>query len=394
MKTIFVSDIHMGDENSLKRNYPCPNTGQYKYGWLGEASANKFAKFLQHGVLYKEEVNELVILGDLFDVWLCPANCDPPGGTGDILKQFNAIAAAPQNKGIIENLKLIAEKNKLTYVNGNHDMQLTEEIIRSIIPGIKCAKDEIYKIPDQGIWAEHGHHYAFFAARDDQGSHILPIGYFITRLMAQFYADTGKNEDMPSIAVYIILEVLKEWNSKLKSKFDDFIECCKKWNDAPCNEIVGELLKAVYAGFQDYVYGIPYTDVTTTMRFNDGFEKYVKASEVNRLYNDLSARWINRPNHSNMFLAFLTEITGEALKVQAMILSSEKDRRLIIFGHTHFPELSHYYSDKFRLDNDPHLAKYRDKYHEVMEKLSQAVAEITAGVIKSVTFHTLSAFFQ
>ncbi len=371
MKKIFVSDIHMGDERSLKPDDSyCSDKGLHRYGWLGAERADKFAEFLQSCVLNDSEVQELVILGDLFDVWVCPASCDPLGGTGDIRKQLEAIADAPQNKGIIGNLRQIAKTRKLTYVNGNHDMQLTKEIIGSIIHGINYTVDEIYKIPDQGIWAEHGHHYTLFNAEDSydyQGStHILPIGHFITRLVAQYCANTGRNEDNLVIFADIVLEVLKVHGELL----DELLK----------GKMIDGLLRAVYAGFQDYVYGTSSPDMTTTMNGDDHFQGLIKASEVNSLYDDLGARWKKRPNHANILLAFLSDFIAGCLKQQAHFLSSEKDRRLIIFGHTHVHDLSHYFPTD-RLDKDPHFAaKYGDKYSEVIEKLSQAVAETSASL--------------
>ncbi len=376
MKRIFVSDIHMGDEKSLKPDpYYCSDKALHKYGWLGEARAENFAEFLQTCVLNVPDVEELVILGDLFDAWVCPASCDPLSGNGNIKELFEAIVNARQNKRIVDNLWQIINEKKLIYVIGNHDTQ-RKDIISAIIPGINhIGKEgldirEVYKIPDQGIWAEHGHHYTLFNAEDSydyQGSpHILPIGYFITRLMAQHSANTGLYEDPHDVLARIVLDVLGN-----KPELSD--KLCKV-------DLTGIFLELVYAGFQLYAYKKISSDMTTTMNGDDHFQGLIKASEVNSLYYELDARWKNRPNPPSILLAILSDFSARHLKFQAHHLSSEKERRLIIFGHTHEADLSHYFPADYRLDNDPNFAKYRGKYPEVMEKLSQAATKAAASL--------------
>ena len=203
-KRIFVSDLHMGDERSLY-----PPDSLHPYGWLGEQRAALFAEFLQTRVLNDPDATELVILGDLFDVWVCPASIDPCHNGSKIEDYFRAIAAAKQNKGILDKLRTIASASKLTYVNGNHDMQLTEAIAKSIIPNVRYQEQEVYENQAEGIHAEHAHHYTLCNAKDaynttDGASHIVPSGYFISRLAAQYTAETGKD------AVPILQESMQE----------------------------------------------------------------------------------------------------------------------------------------------------------------------------------------
>ena len=69
-------------------------------------------------LLQSQDVAEVVILGDLFDRWVIPADQDP-------LISFQEIFA--KNSEVITALQQLAEKVILTYVPGNHDMSLPIE---------------------------------------------------------------------------------------------------------------------------------------------------------------------------------------------------------------------------------------------------------------------------
>ena len=92
-KQIFISDIHMGDDRSMDSLHP--------YGWLQKNITN-LTKFLSDSCWPKISA-ELVILGDLFDQWVIPTDLDPLAG-------FENIYNNPFNKGIIDNLKGLAER--------------------------------------------------------------------------------------------------------------------------------------------------------------------------------------------------------------------------------------------------------------------------------------------
>ena len=79
---------------------------------------------------------------------------------------------------------------ELIYIPGNHDMLLTQDVLQEIIPGITWKGDftGIGKyVPANGIIMEHGHRYDFFNCPQPavNPGHILPPGYFISRLYAQ-----------------------------------------------------------------------------------------------------------------------------------------------------------------------------------------------------------------
>ncbi len=107
-KKIFISDIHMGDARSF--------AGPHPYGWC-RSNIPHLADFLTEQ-LNAPDVAEVVILGDLFDLWVIPSDEDP-------LNSFQAICDNPANSRVMDALRQLAQRGILTYVPGNHDMTLS-----------------------------------------------------------------------------------------------------------------------------------------------------------------------------------------------------------------------------------------------------------------------------
>jgi UDP-2,3-diacylglucosamine pyrophosphatase LpxH len=180
---VCISDIHMGDQRAATVGY----------GWFRKNSTA--LESLLDLVVTSPQVKQLVILGDLFDGWVIPYRISPfDSGAGiyNIRDYFNSIANAPVNNNIINKLRAIASGGtiQLVYIPGNHDMLLTEEILREIIPGITWQGDSPglghYSLVNE-IVMEHGHRYDFFNCPQPlvNPGHILPPGYFVSRLDAE-----------------------------------------------------------------------------------------------------------------------------------------------------------------------------------------------------------------
>ena len=173
---VIVSDIHLGANDSYT-----------------ECKKNRdvLVQFLKD-INRAPNVRELVIAGDLLDLWFIPATTDTFNGKTQ--REFVKGLAA-NNKAVISAFNTIiqAGKIKVTYVPGNHDLLVTQEDIQTILPGIHQARDVkgLGKYSPDGhpeIIIEHGHRYNFFCAPDPisnkstaPGS-ILPPGYFFTRI--------------------------------------------------------------------------------------------------------------------------------------------------------------------------------------------------------------------
>ena len=205
-----ISDIHMGDQRAVSNNY-C---------WFGD-NAEALEHFLDY-VIDSNHVKELVILGDMFDEWLVPytiSPIDPQVGINNTKEYFQAVAGSETNIKIFDKLKAIAQHDSidLIYVPGNHDMLIEKEMIEEIIPKI-IWKGDVSGLgkyePVDGFIMEHGHRYDFFNCPQPlvNSGHMLPPGYFVSRLYAQGMMDHGGNPYKGAVTTSGSFEFLAAWD--------------------------------------------------------------------------------------------------------------------------------------------------------------------------------------
>ena len=220
-KKIFISDIHLGDARSMGKttSYPYP----YPYVWFKD-NIGILSKFLDEQV--KSDVEQVVILGDLFDRWIIPTDEVP-------LTDFQAIYNNPDNEPVITALKKLAENHKLTYVPGNHDMIFsnTAQEQAGIQQFLKDFPEINYIVepdPTHGCYkngtivGEHGNYYTLFNAPDPwaKSDWFLPLGYFISRVQGYNLAKIGKKDDFFAIFRNFILERLGDQDRNIKDLYE------------------------------------------------------------------------------------------------------------------------------------------------------------------------------
>jgi UDP-2,3-diacylglucosamine pyrophosphatase LpxH len=192
-----ISDLHMGQQKAIDSGY-C---------WFSD-NKEAMEQYLDM-IIEKPVFKELVIMGDIFDEWIIPYSISPfdsAYGVTNTKEYFESVANATDNALILEKLKTIALNPDilLTYIPGNHDMRLTEEIFTSIIPGSQWKGGAVglgkYS-PAEGIMLEHGHRYDFMNCPEPlvNVGHILPPGFFISRLYAQGYMTQGPPKKSSSL---------------------------------------------------------------------------------------------------------------------------------------------------------------------------------------------------
>lgn len=185
-KIVFLSDLHMNVDS--------------EYSWLVD-HAPDLANFLT-GLQDRDDVAEVVILGDLVDQWVVPMKNTP--------NTFLDVLTAGNNTAIVAALQTLCANPdlKVTYVTGNHDMLSFEAenktTLEAVFPGLHIVSES----PGMGaytknnvIWAEHGHRYAMFDAPDTwshRGSH-LPLGYFLSRMAATKSVASGQVVTTPDL---------------------------------------------------------------------------------------------------------------------------------------------------------------------------------------------------
>jgi UDP-2,3-diacylglucosamine pyrophosphatase LpxH len=211
---VCISDIHLGEQRSV-------NLG---YGWFGKNEAA--LESLLDVIISGGQVRQLVILGDLFDGWVVPYRLSPfdtPAGVTDSRSYFLSVANAPVNIGIINKLRAIASGTgtQLIYIPGNHDMLLTQEVIQEIIPGVVWMGNSAgpgHYSPLAEITMEHGHRYDFFNCPQPlvKQGHILPPGYFVSRLNAEGSMESGEPKWKDTRSGNGDVEFLAAWTASIE----------------------------------------------------------------------------------------------------------------------------------------------------------------------------------
>ena len=314
-RLIFVSDLHM----NVNANY----------SWLVD-HADDLAQFLNE-VNARDDVAELVILGDLLDDWVSPVK-DSPQAFADIL-------AASNNTGIVAALNAVCHNPniKVTYVTGNHDMLSFEDqnkaIIANAFPGMNIISDSpglgAYT-KDDVIWAEHGHRYCLFNAPDTwsrTGSH-LPMGYFISRLAASKAASTGQVTTTPDLLDIFV----KSPSERLKYLKKEHREAGDIFDDA--------VIIAVFNAIAFWSGNGPWDQFM--MNCLDGYNTDPSVEDVAFTYDTIFTGWATRQNRVSQVEAVWNDL-GSLTSAANLIFEmpdSLKDKypfepRIILFGHTH-----------------------------------------------------------
>ena len=290
-KTIVISDVHM-------TNSP------YQRRVKLTAMLNKIAQ-------KDEEVTELVLLGDFFDLWLYPIDV-LPATVCDIIHANGWITGALRN--------CVANIPKVYYLAGNHDMGVMQSDLK---PFSSCGKEIHLILPDDynanysgRRHLEHGHAVDMFNAPDNSDDTICgyPLGYFITRLIAK-----AAN---PSAARQALEKVL------LRTLAID------RWMKGPLlvNMIISCLMAE--AGVQD----------STKIRFLEpGLDK-IPVGEIKKHYGSLYGIWHHRyPNPKDFADTMLVVVNPDGLGLNwyaNKLLKLSHPPKVIVMGHTHhaFPK--------------------------------------------------------
>lgn len=281
-KRIFISDIHLG-------------TGK-AWDWYQKSNHDKYLLALLDKVRKDKTVKDLVLLGDIFDLWLCPYDQAPPT-IKDIL-EHNAV--------VINALKRCVQSiTNVFYVNGNHDMRVSSRDLKDIRWGrkrIRC----IRRYHGGLLYAEHGHRFAMFNARDNMHDPTegLPLGYFVTRLVS------GSRDYESPAAMFSYVDDLLEAAFTTQTLSESLIEALAERLSLPD----GVDTKVKMAGRPD-----------------------ISLREVQRRYSKLFDRWTEKFGYRYA----LKSIQGEmgSLGWFADRLCKKDGFRVVVFGHTHSAEV-------------------------------------------------------
>lgn len=318
-------------------------------------------------------VKELVINGDLIDEWFVPADVDTYDGKGqsDFVQRL-----AATNKVVFDVLNRIIQEGKIkvTYVPGNHDLAITAENVSLILPGINQARDEqqglgTYTPTDFPILAiEHGHRYNFYCApdpisnKDSAPGSIMPPGYFFTRIaaLASFHRVSIPGDTLPAPTPNINgdeSQVLAFQYWRIWIVLVEMFPISNRFN-------VPLIITNINGFTQTYSVDdiVPY-QLTAGGYIDMTLFKGIYDTSNWRRREDINKVAVRIPVSQAIADADDDRKTDDQAKVQ-YFMNPNSDKRLVIFGHTHQPEIiaSNNYNGEYCIyansgtwiDNNPH----------------------------------------
>ena len=316
-KLVFISDLHMNVDGA--------------YSWLAK-HAPDLSRFLSN-INTRDDVAELIILGDLLDDWVSPVEYTP--------HSFADILAANYNNGVVPALQEVCHNPNIavTYVTGNHDMLSFESQNKDIIADAFPSMTIISNSPGLGvytkdnvIWAEHGHRYTLFNAPDTwsrSGGH-LPMGYFISRLAASKSINEGQ--------IYTTPDVL-DWFVKSPAEVSNYLQQGGYGGEVG-NIIDDAFIIAVFNAIALWSGHWPWDKFTMDNLDNYSSDPFVE--DIAFAYDTIFSGWPLRQNIVDHYEAVLNDMGH--LSSAANLLFEMPDRikelypftpRIVLFGHTH-----------------------------------------------------------
>jgi len=326
-KTVFISDLHMNAD--------------YASSWLKE-NATFLADFLVT-LNTRSDVAELVILGDMLDQWITATDDPPP--------TFGAIISAEHNLEIVEALQALCTNPaiRVSYVTGNHDLLSWQGdnplVIADTFPGMTIYSQNPgigEYTRDNILWAEHGHRYTLFNAPDiwsHSGSH-LPLGFFISRLVASLSQDTGMIYTTPDVLELLSRQTIATLNQgrALEQRYPMSPAVKGNFDDALIVAIFNAIARFSGKTSQDEF----------VMNALDGFDPDPSVAEVSDTYATILSDWPVNQNRVAKEMALWNEL-GYMINTANLLFkmpSSLKPYypftpRIVLFGHTHKALLSY-----------------------------------------------------
>jgi UDP-2,3-diacylglucosamine pyrophosphatase LpxH len=313
-KTIVMSDLHVSN---------CE-----KYAWCSVKGITDICNMLEW-VANDTSVSELVLLGDLFDMWAYPVDVVPWTAKQIIGLQARLVSALQA---------CVTRLPAVIYLPGNHDMGVTAQDLLPFAVGSKTISlqtpSQYNNNPAHKDWhLEHGHDVDMFNAPYDESDSIgnLPFGFFITRL-------TTQSQD-PAKARQLLHDTLQGHFSFTKAGVIHLPSL--GWD--PLGQM---LITAIVDVLADHA-KIPQD---TPIRFSDPTldAQKITIAQVKSHYGKLLGKWWTKcEGHLGKLLdTALVAVRDDGLNWYAQSLQqSPTPPKVMVLGHTHHSETLKTYSN-------------------------------------------------
>jgi UDP-2,3-diacylglucosamine pyrophosphatase LpxH len=270
---------------------------------------------------HAEAVRELVLLGDIVELWTYPANVVPPTFADIVDAHPNVLGP----DGALAELLDVLD-GAVTYVPGNHDQGVTAEelaVVRGRTTGhpLRLVEDVPY-LPAPRLAVAHGHHWTLFNAPATTGPWApLPIGYFVTRAVATRWAadltDGRTVADLGGQGAPNGIDL-----ASLRSV------------------VSGAGARSVAASLLDFVAGATGLGLDLEIQMPGGGT--VELTDVRHAFADVWSEWAEREGgglvgQTSAARAAAADFDGTGLGWFAQRLGLQHDADLVVMGHTHLP---------------------------------------------------------
>ncbi|MEZ5226178.1 MAG: hypothetical protein R2710_05755 [Acidimicrobiales bacterium] len=171
-----MSDLHIG-------------TGEPTCWYQPHVHETRLVAILDWVIDHADRIAELVLLGDVVDLWTYPFDRRPPT-FAEVVAANPAIFAPSGALG----RALDALDGAVTWVAGNHDMGITGDEAAVVVSTgghrLQLAPELLHHPlgDDRRLVMSHGHHHTLFNAIDRSSPwNGLPAGHFVTRAVAEHW---------------------------------------------------------------------------------------------------------------------------------------------------------------------------------------------------------------
>ncbi|WP_417911996.1 hypothetical protein [Candidatus Electronema sp. TJ] len=314
-KIVVISDAHLSDEES--------------WSWFNRQSGERLKGFLKQ-TANDAKVRELVLLGDIFELWLFPIHV-MPWSAAQIIQHWSS---GPDS--VIAALRECADRlPQVSYLCGNHDMGVTQADLDLISPKIRWIKTDYYNAGHPGaLHLEHGHLVDIFNAPDISGDPIenLPFGYFVTRLVA---SAGGGNEVWRAVSQRIEAEFGALFSFSHLSRRAGFGMSDLLGFDFFLEHVVAAAGSSLIKGVVDvllwYVKLVnPSVNESSQILLPGGSS--VTVGEVRQHYHRLLVRWFRLHGLEGLYR---TAVASTDLDWRAQQLLTQGKAKIVVTGHTH-----------------------------------------------------------
>jgi UDP-2,3-diacylglucosamine pyrophosphatase LpxH len=309
-KTIIISDIHISNGAN--------------YSWFRPPYPEYVSEMLS-SIANDSSVGELVLLGDVFDLWVYPLDV-VPWTVSQIIQANPSVTKAFQ--------KCVQNIPNVYYLTGNHDMG----VVTSDLQPFSSSGKDIQLITPEGYntkyqnkrHLEHGHAVDMFNAPNNSSDTIggYPLGFFISRMVA-----TVPDQSVVRQALMTLLQSLGATHRAMGPAMIDVPS-----RGSFLVEAIITLLEK-HAGVQN----------NTSIRFSEPeLDNKYTVADIKNHYTTLYSTWHSRyPDLEEFIDTMLAGYLPNGLDWYAnKLFSGKATPKVVVMGHTHHAKsVGGYYND-------------------------------------------------